>query len=98
MLRTTMSTCLSCSSGSRSFAVMTRKEILPGSPKIACATARAMSMSKPSSLPVNGSRAPKRVGVGRDAHPEVAWSTMRRIVASLMLETFDCRGALGSGS
>ena len=58
MLRATMSTLSSSSSGMRSAVVITRSSTLSGSPKIAWATARSTSMSKPSILPVTGLRAP----------------------------------------
>ena len=58
MLRATMSTLLSCSTGSRWAAVTTRSSIRSGSPKIACETACSMSMSKPSICPEIGLRAP----------------------------------------
>ena len=56
MLRTTMSTRLSFSAGIRSAAEMTMVSYLLASPKIALATAFAMSMSKPSICPVRGLR------------------------------------------
>ena len=59
MLRATMSSEPSCSSGMRSSAVMTICWSF-ALPKRLVATALAMSMSKPVICEVNGSRAPKR--------------------------------------
>ena len=60
MLRTTMSTCLSFSTGIRSAALITRNVITLSRSravgKIALATALTMSMSKPTRSPVSGSR------------------------------------------
>ncbi len=60
MLRATMSTLPSCSTGRRWAAVTTRSSIRSGLPKIACETACSMSMSKPSIWPEIGLRAPSR--------------------------------------
>ena len=58
MLRATMSTLPSCSTGIRWAAVITRSSIWFGSPKIACEISCSMSMSKPSIFPEIGLRAP----------------------------------------
>ena len=70
MTSATMSTEPSSSAGMRCAYVTTLYSTRFGSPKIACATWRTRSMSKPSSWPVSGLTVAEQQRVGRDAGDE----------------------------
>ena len=78
--RATMSTLWSWSFGRRSAVVITRSSTLSGSPKIAWATARSTSMSKPSIRPVTGLRAPSSSESAETPAMRRPRSWIRRIV------------------
>ena len=60
MVRATMSTSPLCTSGMRWAELMALNWMASGSPKMAWATWRSMSMSKPSKVPVDGLTKPIR--------------------------------------
>ena len=95
MLRTTRSTVFFCSTGIRSAAEMTISSILFSSPKIALATALAMSMSKPSICPLSGLRDPSR-SESAETPTRSFWLGLLRIAATALFAASPVRDGSGS--